>query len=165
MLAWRFHRACHVTPSRVASRKRGTDLVALDKLQTEALAALRAYGDRRAQLERDLGRGAASAGGPDERFSMILSDLQYLFEEHRADDKRLRRRLDGRREPLLGGSEIQLALSVRTSTGAYHDRRVLLVLNDLLEAIGKKGLAVDAFRKRRQRWEKRLNRPVRPARK
>jgi hypothetical protein len=68
--------------------------VALDQLKTEALAALMTYRDRRAQLERNLGRGAASDGGPDEEFPMVLSDLEYLFEQHAGDDERLRRQLD-----------------------------------------------------------------------
>jgi hypothetical protein len=136
----------------------------MERLAEQALNALSTYANRRRQIESDLEvwRGPAFDGGAgdDVELEILLGDFKDLLTRHASDDRHTRRQLDGRRDPITGDAELQLMRLVNASTGAYQDRRVLSVLNELRERRGMKSHDLAAFKKRRQRWTRGLNSPT-----
>ena len=154
MLAFQFHEATRVTEYTRDHRRLRADLDQLDKLGRHALDALTKFANRRQQFDDYLlsRRSRAVEGEPgDAELRMLVVDLKDLVARHTEDNAHMRRQLDGRRQPLLGHAEVRLSRQVYEATGAYYDRKVERILDDIRHRMGHKGRVGGALKKRRQR--------------
>jgi hypothetical protein len=99
---------------------------------------------RKTQFDEYLMRRRLSVvdGEPgDSELKIVAAELDDLIARYGADNKRIRRQLDGRRYALLGHAEVRLSLRVHASTGAYHDVRVERIIEEIRQ---RKGYAARA---------------------
>jgi len=161
MLAFQFSEAAQVDQYESDRKHLLTDLDALDILGVQAVAAVRALANRRKVFDEYLEarRLRAIEGDPgDAELKILLMDLEDLVARHDHDNQSLRRHLDRRREHLLGHSEVRLSRRVHEATGAYHDKAVEEILEDIRVGLGRPGRAPGALKKRRKRWRQQFER-------
>jgi len=159
-LAFQFHEATRVRDYEIDQERLRGDLDELEKLGGQSVDVVARLATRRRQFDEYLlsRRLRAIEGEPgDAELKILAMDLKDLVERHTVDYAHLRRRLDGRRQSLLGHAEVRLSRRVHEATGGYHDRKVEKILEDIRHSIGQGGRADGALKKRRQRWERRLD--------
>jgi hypothetical protein len=159
MLALQFHEATQADEYEEDHAHLQRELDELNKLGQQALEAVQRLAARKTQLDEYLMRRRLSVidGEPgDAELKMLVADLADLVRDHAADNNRMRRQLDGRRNPLLGHAEVRLSLRVRAATGAYHDVSVERILEEIRQGMGYAVRAPGTLKKRRQRWLRRI---------
>lgn len=161
MLAFQFHEATQVKQYDKDHAHLWAELEELDKLGRQAVEAVGKLASRRTQFDEYLmvRRLSVIEGEPgDAELKILALDLGDLVARHTADNKRLRRQLDARRNPLLGHAEVRLSIRVHASTSAYHDAKVEQILEELREGKGHATRAPGTLKKRRQRWTRQIGR-------
>lgn len=155
MLALQFYKATQADEHSADQDCIRVDLEELERLAAQALGAVSALANRRKDLDESLAKRELRVfyGEPkDAELQMLKVDLEELINEHRADDLRLKQRIDGRRQPLLGHAEVRLSFQVHQATGGYHDRDVEDVLGELRERCELPYREHGYLKKRRARW-------------
>lgn len=155
MLALQFHEATQAEEYEEDRVRMRNDLDEIETLSAQAVATVGALATRRQQFDEYLAKRKlrVSNGEPgDAELQILKLDLEELVEQHRADDRRLRQQIDGRRESLLGHAEVRLSRQVHEATGGFHDRDVEDVLGELRERLGLADRSHGSLKRRRARW-------------
>lgn len=159
-LAFQFFEATKVAEYADDEQRVRADLDTLDRLGAQAVASVKALTNRWSQFDEYLlaHRLRVPEGEPgDAELKILLMDLEDLVARHNSDTQHLRRQLDRRRETLLGHAEVRLSRRVREASGAYHDKEVEEVLEELRARRGQSGRGAGALKKRRKRWREALS--------
>jgi hypothetical protein len=159
-LALEFHRATQTDEFSEQEARVRSEVEELGKLLKASEEALFRLLNRKTQFDEYLQRNRLRVipGEPGSaELKVLVDDFQTWASAEREDHEVLRRKIDGRREPLSGHALVRLSRRVKRSTGAYHDAKVARITNDLWESQGRgERTSTQNLKMRRYRWQRSL---------